>query len=98
MAYIQLNKAELDYVRLTTGGDNLDYPGVTATDTASLTTTKVHLNSVLSTPNARYITADIKDFYYGTPLGLLKYLRMQLALISNEIIDQYNLHTLAHEG
>ena len=46
------------------GGDKLDYPGPTATDTTSLITFKVHINSVVSIPDARYLTADISNFYY----------------------------------
>jgi len=33
---------------------------------ATLTTVKIHLNSVISIPGAEYLTLDIKDFYYGT--------------------------------
>ena len=80
------------------GGDKLDYPGATSTDTTSLATTKVHLNSVISTPTARYITADIKDFYYGTPLDRFEYLRVRLSLIPPEVVEQYNLRRIAHDG
>ena len=89
VASIRPNKSEKNRVRLTAGGDRLDYPGVTSTDVASLTTTKIHLNSVISTPTAKYMTADIKDFYYGTPLERFEYLRVPLTLVPDEIIDQY---------
>ena len=52
VATIRPNKAEVNRVRLTAGGDKLDYPGPTATDTTSLTTFKVHINSVISTEKA----------------------------------------------
>ena len=45
VASIQPNKTEVNWVRLTAGGDKLDYPGVTSADVASLTTTKSYLKS-----------------------------------------------------
>ena len=97
VASIRPNKAEVYRVRLTAGGNRLEYPGVTAIDTVSLTTTKVHLNSVISTKNAKYMTIDIKDYYYGTPLSTYEYLRVHLKFIPEEIIRQYNLKNIAHE-
>ena len=44
--------------RITAGGDRLDYQGETSTNSASMTTIKIHQNSVLSTPNAKYATSD----------------------------------------
>jgi hypothetical protein len=44
---------------------------------------------------AQFITADIKDFYYGTPLERYEYVRMALADIPDEIVQQYNLHDLS---
>ena len=81
VATIRPNKAEVNRVQLTAGGDRLEYPGITSTDTTSLTTVKVHLNSVISTPGARYVTSDISNFYYGTPLSRFEYLREQLESI-----------------
>ena len=48
-------------------------------------TTKMFLNSVISTPNARFMTMDIKDFYLGTPLKCYKYIRMQYNIIPDDI-------------
>ena len=94
VASIRPKKVEKHRVRLTAGGDRLDYPGITATDTVSLSTTKIHLNSVLSTPKAKYLTTDIKDFYYGTPLLQYEYLRTSIKTIPEEIVSQYNLQKL----
>ena len=98
VATIFPNKTEVNRVRLTAGGDKLEYPGVTSTDTTSLTTAKVHINSVISTDKARYLTADISDFYYGTPLSRYEYLRARLDSIPDEIRRQYNLDSIAHDG
>ena len=51
------------------GGNRLDFLGATTTHCASLTTTKCLLNSTISTPGARFITLDIKGFYYGTAMA-----------------------------
>jgi hypothetical protein len=62
-ASLRPNKTETHRVRNCAGGDRLDFPGPTATQTASLTTTKLLLNSTISTPNARFSAFDIKNFY-----------------------------------
>ena len=93
---IRPNKSEIYRTRLTAGGDRLEYPGITSTDTVSLCTAKIHINSVISTPNGKYLVTDIKDFYYGTPLTRYEYLRMHIKLIPEEIIRQYNLLKIVH--
>ena len=73
-AYIRIvidihpNKAIHKRVRLTIGGDQIDYPGEVTTQTVDLTTTKIHLNSVVSTPNSIFAVLDIGSFYLDTPL------------------------------
>ena len=41
-------KTEIHRVRVTLGGDVINYPGITSTDTDSVTTTAIILNSVIS--------------------------------------------------
>jgi hypothetical protein len=65
-------KANPCRVRWTAGGDGIDYPDDVSTKTADLTTAKLLINSAISTPNARYMTADLKDFYFGTPMARYK--------------------------
>ena len=52
-------------VRLTVGGDKLDYFGETASPTANLLETKLLINSVISDAHkgARFLGIDIKDFF-----------------------------------
>jgi hypothetical protein len=85
-------------VRFTVGGDRIDYPGDVSTKTADLTTVKLLLNSVLSTPNAKFMTMDIKDFYLNTPLDEYEYMRIPVAFIPTEIFEFYNLKDLVHNG
>ena len=62
-------KVEQQRIRITVGGDKVDYPGAVTTKCADLTTAKIMFNSVISTENARFCTMDIKDFYLNTPMA-----------------------------
>jgi hypothetical protein len=62
------HKKEKERVRLTVGGDRLDYSGDVATSTADITTFKILINSTLSTKDAAMMMMDIKNYYLGTPL------------------------------
>jgi hypothetical protein len=85
------NKAEIHRTRLTVGGDKVHYPGDVGTPTADLTLVKMHLNSVISTSGARYMTLDVKNFYLNTPMTRFEYVRIKIQDIPQEIIDEYNL-------
>jgi hypothetical protein len=54
------NKPEKERVRLTVGGDILDYTGDMATSTAEITTLKILINSTISTEDAAMMMMDIK--------------------------------------
>ena len=69
VASIRPTKAEVNRVHVTVGGERLDFPGTTTTHCASLTTTKCLLNSTISTTGDRFMTMDIKEFYYGTSMA-----------------------------
>jgi hypothetical protein len=62
------HKKEKERVRLTVGGDRLDYSGDVATSSADITTCKILINSTLSTADASMMMMDIKNYYLGTPL------------------------------
>jgi hypothetical protein len=62
------HKKEKERVRLTVGGDRLDYSGDVTTSTADITTFKILINSILSTEDAAMMMMDIKNYYLGTPL------------------------------
>jgi hypothetical protein len=61
------NKTEQHRVRLTVGGDRLEYSGDTATSTADITTFNFLINSTLSTKEAKLMMMDISHYYLGTP-------------------------------
>jgi hypothetical protein len=71
------------------GGNLINYPDDCGTPTANLLTVKLMFNGVISTPNAKFMTIDIKDFYLMTPMDQYKYFRMKLELFPPDIIDEY---------
>jgi hypothetical protein len=91
------NKAEMHRTRLTAGGDRINYPYDVGTPTADMTLFKILVNSIISTPNARCIMVDIKDFYLNTPMKRPEYMRIKLSDIPDEIIDEYKLRELVDE-
>ncbi len=56
-------KSNTRRVRWTAGGDRIVYPGNKTTKTADISTCKLLFNSVISTPNGRFMTIDLKDSY-----------------------------------
>ena len=44
------------------------------------------------------MTLDIKNFYYGTAMVRYEYMKLALACIPDEIINQYNLRALISDG
>jgi hypothetical protein len=91
-------KKEKERVRLTMGGDMLDYSGDVMTFTVDITTFKILINNTLSTAYAAMMMMDIKDYYLGTPLPRFEYMKTVLSLFPEEIVDSYNLGALAIDG
>ena len=85
---IRLNKEETHRVRLTVGGDRLEYPHDVSTPTTDLTTAKCLINSVLSTANSKGLCVDIKDFYLNTTMETYEYMRLRLDIIPDEIVQK----------
>jgi hypothetical protein len=92
------HKKEKERVRLTVGGDRLDYSGDIATSTADITTFKILINSTLSTEDAAMMMMDINNYYLGTPLPRFEHMKMLLSRFPEEIIQKYNLNALAVDG
>jgi hypothetical protein len=90
-------KPEPDRIRVTMGGDRINYPGDCGTPTADLLTVKLLLNSVISTEHAKFMTIDIKDFYLMTPMDRYEYFQMKLDLFPEDIIEEYGLRNLVDD-
>jgi hypothetical protein len=95
---IKDHKEEKEKTRLTFGGDQIEYPGYKSTRTTGLTTAKILINSVISTPGAKFLVVDIKNFYLNTPLGRFEYMVINLASLPQETIEKYDLNELAQDG
>jgi hypothetical protein len=74
--------------RITMGGNLINYPGDCGTPTANLLTVKLLLKSIISTPNAKFMSIDIKDFYLKTPMSRYEYFCMKLELFPEDIIEE----------
>ena len=94
-AEIRPQKDKIHRTRLTVGGNLINFPGDVTTLTADLATAKLIFNSELSTKNAKLMCADISNFYINNPMNRYEYMKLQLDIIPEEIIQQYNLKNLA---
>jgi hypothetical protein len=81
MVDIRPNKSETHHIRLTVGGNLIQYPGDVSTRSADLTTSKCLCNSTISTEGAKYMCLDVKNFYLGTPMESFEYMHIPIKLI-----------------
>ena len=72
--------------RLTVGGDRIKYPGNVSTPTTALTTTKLVINSTISTPRACCMCCDLGNFYLGTPLDRYEYIRLSINIFPQKLL------------
>ena len=91
-------KEDPNRVRITVGGNLIDYPGELTTRTADLTTAKILWNSTLSTPGAKFSAADVGNFYLATPLDRFEYMKIKAELVPEEFKKQYKLHDKIYKG
>eukprot|EP00957_Ditylum_brightwellii_P030510 2310622-Ditylum_brightwellii.AAC.1 len=76
----------------------MQYNGSVATPTADITAAKFLFISVISTPGAKYLGLDIKDFYLNTNLESPEFMHLPIERIPQEIIMQCQLLPLVHNG
>ncbi len=86
---------EPNRTRLVAGGDRVHYLFDAGTLTTNLLTVKLLINSVISTPGARFFTMDIKNFYLCTPMSRYEYMRLKLLDMPEDVIEQYKLRDIA---
>ena len=79
---------------LTVGGDKLPYANDAGSPAASLLEAKLLFNSVISTPGAKFISADIKNYFLCSPMKTFEYIKIPFRWIPEEIRQQYNLYDL----
>eukprot|EP00957_Ditylum_brightwellii_P069291 5260180-Ditylum_brightwellii.AAC.1 len=66
-------KEDPNHVRLTVGGNRVEYPFDVSTPTADLN-------------GAKFLTIDIKNFYLNTPMERYEYMRLQYEILPQEIV------------
>jgi hypothetical protein len=76
---------------ITMGGNLINYLDDCGTPTADLLTVKLMFNSVISTPNTKFMTINIKDFYLMTPMEQYEYFHIKIELFPPDIIEEYGL-------
>ena len=93
-------KSEPYRCRIVAGGDKLTYDADASSPATSMLETKILLNSVISDARhgAKFMSADLKDFFLATPMSTPEYMRLQMKLIPEDIQSKYNLRALAPKG
>ena len=81
-------------LRITCGGDKLDYVGDTTTHSASMEVIKLQLNSIVSTVGAKCATGDISNMYLNSDLPEAEYVRFRMDLIPAEYASAHNLYAM----
>jgi hypothetical protein len=84
-------KDDPNCMRLTVGGNKINFPRDFGTPTVDMVMVKLHLNSVILTKGARYCTIDLKDFYLMTPMTHPEYMHMKIKDLPEEFVTMYNL-------
>ena len=86
-------KGEQYRVRITVGGDRLTYLDDVGSPGANLMETKILVNSTISDASrgARFMSADIKDYFLATPMAQAEYMKVQYKHIPEDIQQLYKL-------
>ena len=90
-------KTEPFRVRIVVGGDRLSFDDDTGSPATDLLETKVLLNSTISDSDqgARFLSADLKDYFLGSPMSRSEYMKVHISKFTPDIIQKYNLNNKA---
>ena len=69
----------------------INYPFELTTHTADMVSSKILWNSVISTKDACFAGADIKNMYLEIPLDQFEYMNGPIALLPDDRIKHYQL-------
>ena len=86
MVDYRTEKSDPYRTRLTVGGNLIVYPSDCGTPTVNLLTVKLLLNSVISSPGAKLLTIDIKNFYLNLPMERFEYTRLKLSNLPEDFV------------
>ena len=86
-------KSEPHRVRITVGGDRLSYKADAGSPAANLIETKILVNSTISDAHkgARFMSADLKDFFLATPMEGDEYMKVHYKHFPEDIRKRYQL-------
>ena len=86
-------KSEPNCVHITVGGDRLTYNSDSGSPAANLLKTKLLINSTISDASrgARFMSADLKDFFLATPMEGDKFMKVKYKHFPDDIHKRYNL-------
>ena len=79
-------------------GDRLDYQGEVSTKNSGLKNINLLLKSVVSSAGAKFMTADVKNFYLNTPTDEPEYMKIPVSLTPDEIKVEYKVSDFEHAG
>ena len=94
VCHVKPEKEEVNRVRITAQGQNSSHIGNAATETAGMTTSKMSFNSVVSTPEAKFMTMDISNMCLNTHLTDHQCMKFRITMMPEEVILEHNLHNL----
>ena len=95
---IKPGKTNPNQVCITIAWSNIKYPNNVVTPIFDMTTTKILLNSVLGTDNAKFLTLDIKNIYLQTDLDAYECMHILYNLFTDKIQAQYKLDGTVHNN
>ena len=89
-------KSEPYRVRLTVGGDRIEYPDDSSLPASFLLGSKLLFNSKIpdARRGARFKSCDLKYFFLETPMSSAKYMRIHSKYLAPDIRYQYNIEDL----
>lgn len=90
-------KEEVNRTQITASGDQLELQGDTSTEITGLEIPKMVFNSIVSTPDAKFIIINISNTYLNTPLQKYQYMQFAISMVHQEVIDHYNLQNTVTE-
>ena len=95
---IRPQKKETHRVKLTVSSNKLTYDVPVSTPTSDLTRAKIHWNSVLSTPDEKYLIVAVKNFYLKNPTKNPEYYKIEIKITPQYIIEKYDLNNNQSDG
>jgi hypothetical protein len=90
-------KDEPNCIRITAMGNLITCDGESSVRTVDINTVKLHWNSVVSTPNAKYMRLHTENFYLTAAFEYFEYMKMLLSLFPVWIVEQYGNNTIKRQ-